>query len=238
MNLRIAILTVLFALPTIIPRRKKYEMSRLWVFLVLLIFFTMGVLGAMFGSFISYGFWLGIRLYGLIMFEVVSVYLVSWWKKAPPQQVGDYVAAPIASLSCGAKINCLVRDCCWGFVIYGAETENPVRFPSVWMEIAMWAGLAVALVIFEKKKTVTGLLFPVMVIWFGILRYVADFFRGAYSERQPFLLWIPAGRFWSLVLVAMGFVLLYFWLKKQLERRPTVKEMLRVCIGKSPVAAQ
>ena len=238
MNGRIAVLTVLFALPTIIPRRKKYEMSWLWVFLVLLIFFNMGILGAMFGSFISYGVGRGIRLYGLIMFEIISVHLVSWWKKASPQQVGDYVAAPIASLCSGAKISCLVDRCCNGFIMFWRETGEPVYFSSQLLEITMWAGLAVVLVIFEKKKTVTGLLFPIMVIWFGILRYIADFFRGSAIEQEPFLLWIPAGRFWSLVTSAMGFVLLYFWLKKQLERKPTIKEMLRVCIGKSPVAAQ
>ena len=238
MNARIAVLTVLFALPTIIPRRKKYEMSWLWVLIVLLLFFTMGVFGAMFGAGISNHGWLGIRLYGLIMFEFISVYLVSWWKKAPPQQVGDYVAAPIASLCAGAKVNCLVLDCCWGFIIYDAEMQNPVRFPSAIMEIAMWLGLAVVLVMFEKKKTVDGLLFPIMAIWFGILRYIAGFFRGGTLEWEPFFLWIPAGRFWSLVVVAMGFGLLYYFMRKQLERKPTVKEMLRVCIGKSPVAAQ
>ena len=237
MNLRISILTVLFALPTIIPRRKKYEMSWLWVIIVLALFFTMGALGAMFGSGISNFGWRGIRLYGLIMFEILSVHLVSWWKKAPPQQVGDYVAAPIASLCAGAKVNCVALDCCKGFIIYDAPMQNPICFPSAWLEIAMWLGLAVALVIFEKKKTVDGLLFPVLVIWFGILRYIADFFRGSSLEQEPFLLWIPAGRLWSLVLSAMGFVLLWFWLKKQLERKPNVKEMLRVCIGKSPVPA-
>ena len=172
------------------------------------------------------------------MFEIASVFLVSWWKKAPSQQVGDYVAAPIASLCCGAKINCVVLDCCSGFILTKREMQSPIRFPSAVMEMVMWAGLAVVLVIFEKKKNVTGLLFPIMVIWFGILRYIADFFRGSAIEQEPFLLWIPAGRFWSLVVSAMGLVLLYFWLKKQLERKPTVKEMLRVCIGKAPVAAQ
>jgi len=238
MNLRIACLTVLFALPTIIPRRQKYEMSWLWVFLVLLIFFTMGVFGAIFGSIISSGYLRGIRLYGLIMFEIISVYLVSWWKKAPPQQVGDYVAAPIASLCSGAKINCLIQDCCWGFFICKNEMQTEIYFPSALMEIAMWAGLAVVLVIFENKKTVDGFLFPILVIWFGFLRYIADFFRGSTIDQKPFVFWIPAGRFWSLVVSAMGFVLLYVWLKKQLERKPTLKEMLRVCIGKSPVTAQ
>ena len=238
MNLRIACLTVLFALPTIIPRRKKYEMSWLWVIIVLALFFTMGALGAMFGAGISNNGWLGIRLYGLIMFEFISVYLVSWWKKAPPQQVGDYVAAPIASLCAGAKVNCMVLDCCWGFLLYENEVQQiEIYFPSVLMEIAMWLTLAVVLVIFEKKKTVDGLLFPIMAIWFGFLRYIAGFFRGASTEHTPFVLWIPAGRFWSLVVSAMGFVLLWFWLKKQLERKPNVKEMLRVCIGKSPVPA-
>ena len=238
MNLRISVLTVLFALPTIIPRRKKYEMSWLWVLLVLVVFFTMGAAGAMFGSGISNRGFLGIRLYGLIMFEIMSVYLVSWWKKASPQQVGDYVAAPIASLCCGAKVNCLVLDCCYGFVLYEREMQEPIRFPSVLLEMTMWAALAIALVIFEKKKTVDGLLFPIMVIWFGILRYIAHFFRGSAFDQDPFLFWIPAGRFWSLVVAAMGFVLLYFWLKKQLARKPTVREMLRVCIGKSPVTVQ
>lgn len=238
MNLRISVLTVLFALPTIIPRRKKYEMSWLWVLLVLVVFFTMGAAGAMFGSGISNRGFLGIRLYGLIMFEIMSVYLVSWWKKASPQQVGDYVAAPIASLCCGAKVNCLVLDCCYGFVLYEQEMQEPIRFPSVLLEMTMWAALAIALVIFEKKKTVDGLLFPIMVIWFGILRYIAHFFRGSAFDQDPFLFWIPAARFWSLVVAAMGFVLLYFWLKKQLARKPTVREILRVCIGKSPVTVR
>ena len=221
-----------------IPRRKKYEMSWLWVLLVLVVFFAMGAAGAMFGSGISNRGFLGIRLYGLIMFEIMSVYLVSWWKKASPQQVGDYVAAPIASLCCGAKVNCLVLDCCYVFVLYEQEMQEPIRFPSVLLEMTMWAALAVALVIFEKKKTVDGLLFPIMVIWFGILRYIAHFFRGSAFDQDPFLFWIPAARFWSLVVAAMGLVLLYFWLKKQLARKPTVREILRVCIGKSPVTVR
>lgn len=237
MTIWVPIFAAGFALPTMMLRREQYEMSYLWMFTILGVYIILGILGAIFGSVISYGHFKGIRLYGLMMLEIGSVFLTARWKKITPEKAGDYMATPLICACFGAKILCLINDCCWGFILYEDQMQNAVCFPSVPMEMAMWAGVAAALLVFEKQKTITGLLYPVMVIWFGILRYIADFFRGSFSERQPYLLWIPAGRFWSLVVSAMGFVLLYFWLKKQLERKPTVKEMLRVCIGKSPVAA-
>lgn len=238
MTIWVPVFAATFALPTMMLRRKQYEMSYLWMFLILGVYIILGVLGAIFGSVIAYGLFSGIRLYGLMIFEIASVFLTARWKKITPEKAGDYMATPLICACMGAKILCLVHGCCDGFVLYEREMQPPIRFPSVIMEMTMWAAVAVALLVFEKKKTVTGLLYPIMVIWFGILRYIADFFRGSQMEQSPYLLWIPAGRFWSLVVAAMGFVLLYFWLKKQLARKPTVREMLRVCIGKSPVAVQ
>lgn len=238
MTIWVPVFAAVFALPTMMLRRKQYEMSCLWMFLILGVYIVFGVLGAVFGSFIAYGSFSGIRLYGLMMLEIASVFLTARWKKITPEMAGDYMATPLICACFGAKILCLIHDCCRGFILYQQEGQNPVRFPSVIMEMTMWAAVAAALLVFEKKKTVTGLLYPIMVIWFGILRYIADFFRGASFEQEPFLLWIPAGRFWSLVVLAIGFALLYYFMRKQLERKPTVKEMLRVCIGKSPVAAQ
>lgn len=238
MTIWVPVFAATFALPTMMLRRKQYEMSYLWMFLILAVYIVLGVLGALFGSFIAYGSFLGIRLYGLMMLEIASVFLTARWKKITPEMAGDYMATPLICACFGAKILCLIHNCCEGFILYRREMQPPVRFPSVIMEMTMWAAVAAALLVFEKKKTVTGLLYPIMVIWFGILRYIADFFRDPILEWEPYFLWIPAGRFWSLVVVAMGFGLLYYFMRKQLERKPTVKEMLRVCIGKSPVAAQ
>lgn len=238
MTVWVPVFAASFALPTMMLRRKQYEMSCLWMFLFLGVYIVLGCLGAVFGSVIAYGYFGGIRLYGLMMLEIGSVFLTARWKKITPEMAGDYMATPLICACLGAKVLCLINDCCYGFILYVTESGAEVCFPSAIMEMTMWAAVAAALLVFEKKKTVTGLLFPIMVIWFGVLRYIADFFRGVYSERQPFLLWIPAGRFWSLVVVAMGLVYLYLSLKKKLQRKPGLKEMLRACIGKSPVTAQ
>ena len=97
--------------------------------------------------------------------------------------------------------------------MYYRGTE-PIYFPSAIMEMAIWFVFVVLLLLVERKKHSDGVLWPALMIWFGIARFLVDFLRGSEWERRPYCFSLPGGQFWSLVIIVVGIVFaVYTFLK-------------------------
>lgn len=228
------VILLLFAMvipfPLCLFRMRNYNISFAKMLIIYIVFSTVGFIGARFGPNVVGIRMPGIRLYGLVLFDVIALVLMSKALKIDTDKLGDFVAPPIMAVCASAKINCLLNGCCEGFTMYYAENE-PVLFPSATFEMIVWFCLVALLLIVEHRKNAEGLLWPILMIWFGVVRYLVDFLRGSEIEQTPYFLWIPPGRFWSVVTLVVGLIFLYKAMYRKMERKPKKKEFCKAMFG-------
>lgn len=212
-------------------RNKRYNLSNWKVVFCFLFFSLTGALGSNIGSFAIGASFLGRRLYGLMIVDSIVLIALHFIFKQSIYIIGDFISVPVMAACWGGKLACLFQGCCYGYVMYIDEQGKVIRFPSQLFELLLWGGLVIWIIILEQKKYMSGVLWPFAMIWFGVTRYIADFFRGVPSEKLPLVWRIPGGQFWSIVLILMGLIYLFLFLRKLLNHLPTFKEYFKACFG-------
>lgn len=212
-------------------RRKRYSLSNGCMYFLLLVFTITGALGSNLGSIISGGALTGRRLYGLMISDTFFLIIGCIAFRSDIGRIGDFISVPILSSCCGGKLNCLLDGCCYGFVMHTNAEGVAVRFPSQCFELALWAGIMVWLITLENRGRARNTMWSLAMIWFGITRYLADLLRGSQWEKVEFAFNLPGGQFWSLVLVAMGLMFMYYSLKRVYGRNPTGREFIKAILG-------
>ena len=231
MSLFLLSLTVIIPIPFCLFRREKYNISLLQMILIYIIVSTVGAIGACMGAYMSGEPISSVRLYGLIIFDSVALLILSNIMKIDIGEMGDFVAVPIMVVCFSSKINCFIHGCCYGFVICETQAGEIVRFPSVLFEMALWALLTIFLLIVEKKQKSKNTLWAIMVIWFGIFRFIASCFRGYEKGFIEALPGISGAKIWSLVTLCIGLTFMYYFLKRNLNRKPKALEFLYAMLG-------
>lgn len=211
-------------------RMKKYGISLPKMLVIYLIVSTVGFVGARFGPSAVGIKDVGVKLYGLVLLDFIAIFPVSKILKIDKMEFGDFIAPPIMAVCASSKINCLINDCCRGMVIcYNGSV--PVYFPSVIVEMMIWFILVALLILVERKKQITGSLWPILMIWFGVVRFLVDFLRGSEWEKKPYFLTLSGGQFWSLVTLVIGVFFLVYAFHKHWKRYPTITEFLKTVFG-------
>lgn len=229
MTLFLLSLTVIIPIPFCLFRRKKYDISLIQMIIIYAVVSTVGAFGACIGAFMSGEPLTSVRLYGLVIFDSALLLLLSCIMKIDIGKMGDFISVPIMVVCFSSKINCYIRGCCTGFVIGETQAGEIIEFPSVLFEMALWALLTVFLIVLEKVGNSKNLLWPIMVIWFGVLRFVASCFRK--SEIIEAIPSISGGKIWSIVTLIVGLIYLYYLLHRNLDRRPKLSEFLKAIMG-------
>ena len=238
MNALVLLLAVVIPFPLCWFRMKKFNIPLWKMLLIYLIVSIVGAVGASVGSAIAGESILSKRLYGLMLFDTVILFVLSALLKIHIDDMGDFVAVPIMAVCFASKIDCIVKGCCYGLVLFYSSSQQPVRFPSAIVEMAIWGILTVMFLVLERSGTAKGILWPLGMIWFGIIRFAVDFLRGSDLEKRNFLMGLTGGQFWSLIVLLVGFVYLYAVLKKKSVRKLTVKDYLYATIGILPAAIE
>lgn len=231
MNILVLLLAVVIPFPLCLFRMKKFGISLKKMLLIYVVVSTVGAIGACVGSAVDGGTIMGKRLYGLMLFDTVLLFALSPLVKVEQKALCDFVAVPIMAVCFASKIDCIVKDCCHGIVLYRLENNMPVRFPSAIMEMTIWGIMTILLVLIERSGKARGLLWPIGMVWFGLARFLADYMRGAWYEREILLLGLTGGRFWSLVTLLLGLVILFVFMTQINGRKPGVKEMGKALLG-------
>lgn len=204
------VILLLFAMVIPFPlcffRMKKYNISLLRMLVIYLVFSTVGFIGARFGPSMLGIKDVGVKLYGLVLFDSVALFAMSKIMKIDFYKLGDFIAPPIMAVCGSAKINCMLNNCCKGFIMHYNGNE-PVYFPSAIVEMVVWFVFVLVLLLVEKKKKTDGFLWPILMILFGVTRYLADFLRGSDWEKRAYILNMSGGKFWSLIIAIFGVVL-------------------------------
>lgn len=202
-------------------------------FIIAPVMSLVGTFGAKLASFIAYGRFSGTRLYGTVLALAVFGFILAIILCIPYEElygfssVGTWLSITIM------KIPCIINGCCAGRVLFVDGSGNSVLFPSQIMETLIAAIFFIWFYKLSKSNYPHSAMFPLMMIWYGIYRYVFDWFRGHPLEQSPFFMWMPAGRFFSIIIMVVGFVSLFVVLKKKDKKELTINSFIKYLFGKN-----
>lgn len=207
---------------------------KMWKYFVIVPVMTViGTLGAKTASYIAYGRFSGTRLYGTVLAVAIFGAVMAIMLCIPFREmygfssVGTWLSVAIM------KVPCIIQGCCAGRVLATHADGTEVLFPSQIVETV--GGFLFFFWFFKLSKTKYphSAMYPLMMVWYGIYRYAADWMRGHPLEQSPFVAWIPAGRFFSLLILIIGLVALYLVLKKEHKGNVSAKLYWKSLFGRT-----
>lgn len=191
--------------------RKRYHISLLkWIPLTICVG-LMGYLGTYIMFYLENGTWYGQSFFGAVLFYPILLLPIAFVFTISLSDLLDYATPPGMAVLVLFKMNCYLGGCCGGRVLYFDENGIPVFFPSQIVELVCALILTIILVIFSYKKKFKGLIYPITLILYGGSRFILNFFRYEWSQREAMNFIMPMGNIWSLVAIMIGFV----WLLKE-----------------------
>jgi prolipoprotein diacylglyceryltransferase len=108
--------------------------------------------------------------------------------------------ATVAGAMVVMRVQCILTGCCGGKVLFTYKGTD-IRFPNRIIEIITVLVLTIILLNLGKKVKYKGLLYPIYMISYGIVRFIINWFREGVT---PFVWVLPAGNFWSLIAIAVN----------------------------------
>lgn len=180
-----------------IPNLLKNDVS----FPKAVILIVAGIYGGLFGSRILYVlikaphlfksrplaglyFWQGgLAWQGGIILGAFAVLLVARIIRLPAWESLGCIAPGYAFAHAITRIGCLIRGCCFGcptnvpWAIYSKELGTKVHPTQIYSMIGELASFAILQYLFRKKEY-RKYLFPLYGLFFGLHRFIAEFFRG------------------------------------------------------------
>lgn len=226
--------TMLAAFLCCLLRRRRYGLSVLQTVLLFVLYDGFSLFGNALAAYVLMGYWGGSRWYGVPLMALLAIWLMSKVLKKDFGAIGDLMAAVVCTHHVLAKVGCIINGCCTGIILFFTDNGTAIHFPSRGFEILTNAVILFFLLRFEKKRIASGMLWEIYMIWYSVGAYAAAWLWEYPADRKLFLLWIPQGRLWILVICAVGFIILYFHFNKTYNRKPSAKELLRAVIGKFP----
>lgn len=147
------------------------------------------------------------------------------WRKLPTWKLADALGPSIALGHSLGRLGCLMTGCCFGrscdlpwavkFPIGHVTRPNlvhPVQIYEALMNVALYLGLAWL----YRRKRFDGQVFAAYMMGYGVIRAVAELFRGDYPDTQM-AGWITPAHWVSLLLLVMGGAL-FEWGRRRNKR--------------------
>lgn len=180
---------------------------KLWKKILITLLLTIaGVLGTMIMFFIESGYISGRSFFGAVFFTPLLMLLVARLLKISGGVMLDLCAPCECVMLILMKVNCYIEGCCEGYILRYDATGVPIRFPSQIVECINALILYIVLLVFMKNDKFHNTVYYWYMILYGFSRFILNFFR----ETTPFIWFLSAGHFWSLVSIAIGTLLLVF----------------------------
>ena len=196
MFLFVGIGTILMLVLSVL-RRKQYDLP-LWKSIVIPFLLTIfGVTGTMILFFIETGYFGGISFYGSVLLIPVLLIPTAWLLRVPYGAITDYSVPQICIMLAVMKVHCFISGCCGGIMIAGGAA----RFPSQIAEMLVAIALAIVIILLDNQGYMENRLYGIYFLTYGILRFGLNFLRDGI---KPFVWFIPAGHFWSIISICLG----------------------------------
>jgi len=158
-------------------RRKKYGFSMFSAVIFPLLLLLCGVTGAKLLYFIESGFasFDGMSFFGAVYLVMLMMPVIGLMFHLKPVQTLDACAPCVASIIGFMRFGCFCAACCGGVVCSMGKVS--FRWPTQLMEgfgDMMILGLLLSL---EQRENKKGLLYPIFLVIYGIMRFDIEFLR-------------------------------------------------------------
>lgn len=138
----------------------------------------------------------GMSLFGAIFFLPLLYWVCSRLTHRDTAVVfDDFCLCVIIAMMC-VRFNCIVSGCCAGRFI--AETN--VRWPTRQAEILFWAALLLWFLHKKRQGYIKGILYPQMMMLYGIFRFFIEFLR----DEKAVIGGFHFGHIWAVVSFFVG----------------------------------
>lgn len=185
---------------------KRYGI-KLWKSVPVSVLLTVtGTIGTYIWFFIEASWFGGRSYYGAVFIVPIAFRYVAKMMKIPYGELMDFCAPAECIMLAIMKYQCFVDGCCGGRVLRTLEDGSTVLFPSQIAELINAFVLMIVLMTMGILKKQHGKIYAWYLILYGVTRFVLNYFR---ADTTPFLMGLPAGNFWSVVSIAIGFL----WIK-------------------------
>jgi len=190
--------------------QKKLRMKWYMAPIFSILHFLAGLVLMKFWALVEVGFvWeksVSMRLFGAAFFLPPLYYFGAKLSKRDAILVMDISAVcNLIGLFVG-RVNCMMAGCCEGFLI-----NDNLRWPL--REIEMIYCVIFVLYFWQRiyKQKTNGSALPIMLISYGALRFVLEWFREEYTGELGFL---HLAHIWSLIAIVEGCIM-YYWIMKK-----------------------
>ncbi|MBP5254776.1 MAG: prolipoprotein diacylglyceryl transferase [Lachnospiraceae bacterium] len=183
-------------------RRKAGTESWLQVLLMCIGFSAFSLLGTIAmaniefllrGETLSFG---AVSVSGVYLVTPPILLLLCKVMKKDPKDIFDLFAVYVLPTLFLMRINCILSGCCLGKRIGDSAFRWPVRE----LEMVFYAVFLVYLLRRGKEPEARGKLFPLLMVSYGVFRFLEEFFRES-TQRGPFHL----AHVWAAVMFLIGF---------------------------------
>ncbi len=197
----LSFLSIIIVLCVNFLRKSRYEFSGSQIVLISLLEIFFGVLGTMLLYYIENGEWGGTSFFGAVLFLPLSFVPVSIFVTFSYQRCMDYIAPSGLAMFIINKLNCYIAGCCEGKNIGFSFDGKPIYFPSQITEMVSTAFIILLLLILEKRRNYQGIIYPLGMVIYGIVRFILNIFREEWITTNMFM---PFGNIWALVTIILG----------------------------------
>lgn len=157
----------------------------------------------------------GMSLYGGVFFLPVMFCLVAQLTKRNMADACDVFTIPSLVTVFSARFNCVLSGCCLGMVIPGTDG---LRWPTRELELALHLILYIVLRNKIGKPNYRGKLYPIIMISYGIFRFIIEWFR----ETENMVGFAHLSHIWSVMAIVIGGLAVYL-IDKNGKKRPVRK---------------
>lgn len=143
--------------------------------------------------------------FGLILFTPIFMFIVCKIHKIDFNEFYDKMTPSVIFIIICMRLICIISGCCNGKVNQSTGSKYPVRE----IEIALNVTYLIFYFLFKSKIKI-GLSYPIYMVFYGIIRFIIQFFRnydGLWGTNIAF------GHIWSIVSIVIGIISIIINLK-------------------------
>lgn len=205
-------------------RRDRFSLNRLQCIFFTLILTACGITGAKvlyvleniqdaFSGSLAPG---GVSFFGSVYLIPLAMPLIGKLFGQTPSKTNDLCAPCVAIMIAFIRIGCLMNGCCGGRVVYMGNYY--FSWPTQIMESIGDFTICYLLLRAERQESKQGLLYPLFMIYYSVLRFFIEFLR---YKPDAWLYW-GNGHWFSLAAIAAA--LLWIKLSKRKQTKQDDKE--------------
>lgn len=148
----------------------------------------------------------GMSLFGALFFlPVLYIAMARVSKRDIKVIFDDFGICVMIALMC-VRTNCIVSGCCLGRIINGSS----MRWPTRQIEIVFWALMLIGALWKKEHRYINGSIYPIMLMLYGIFRFLIEFFREGNAVIGPFHL----AHIWALISFFCGSITYFMMIER------------------------